>query len=113
MEEAARAVGAGGRAGLRARRGLAAGALCCLLFLPSCFTFGLWGFELDAERDHASGRDERVMRYDPDTEWSWELFGFRLICTPVALALDCLTMPVQVFLWGDDGDHEPDRGGHR
>ena len=87
------------------RRGCAALALSALLLLPSCFTFGLWGFELQSEREARTGRTEHAMRYDPDTEWSWELFGLRLLCTPIALALDCLTAPVQAFLWGDADEH--------
>jgi|GEM_PF-5892051 len=82
-------------------------AFAVLLLLPSCFTFGLWGFELDSERDSQSGRVENSMSYDSETEWSWELLAFRLLLTPVALGLDCLTAPLQVWLWGEGDDNAP------
>ena len=95
------------------RRGCAALALSALLLLPSCFTFGLWGFELQSEREARTGRTEHAMRYDPDTEWSWELLGMRLLGTPFALALDCLTAPVQAyFLVDEDEDDGRDHGYH-
>ena len=45
------------------RRWLLPSALACLLLLPSCFTFGVWGFELESERDPRSGRVESTMAY--------------------------------------------------
>ena len=82
--------------------------LVMLLLLPSCFTFGLWGFELDSERDPHSGRVENTMAYDSETEWSWELFAFRLLLTPIALGLDCLTAPVQVWLLDEIDENAPE-----
>jgi hypothetical protein len=63
----------------------------------------LWGFEPEDSTDVLTGSPETMMQYDSDTEWSWNLFGLRLLGTPFALLLDCLTAPVQTFLfWGDD-----------
>ena len=84
-------------------------ALAVLLALPSCFTMSLWGFEPDSDRDPWTGETEQVMSYDPETEWSWELFWVRLLGTPFALALDCLTAPVQVWWFGDADDASRDR----
>ena len=42
--------------------------------------------------------------YDEDTEWSWSLFGLRLLGTPFTFALDVLTSPVQAFFLDDDDD---------
>jgi len=78
--------------------------LLLLLSLPSCFTAALWGFDTDSEENVRTGRSEMVHSYDDDTEWSWQLLGVRLLGTPFALALDCLTAPVQVFLWGEQDD---------
>lgn len=87
------------------RRGLRAALLASLLLLvlPSCFTMTLWGFEPEYSTDVFTGRTEGEMQYDSDTEWSWNLFGLRLLGTPFAVLLDCVTAPVQTFLfWGDD-----------
>lgn len=70
----------------------------------------LWGFEPDSERDGRTGETERSMSYDAESEWSWELLGLRLLGTPFALALDCLTAPVQAWWFDDDDD---DRGPRR
>ena len=83
-------------------------ALACLLLLPSCFTFGVWGFELESEQDPRSGRVENTMAYDAETEWSWELFAFRLLLTPIALGLDCLTAPVQLWLLQEIDENAPE-----
>ena len=82
-----------------------------LLFLPSCFTMALWGFDHERERDRDTGETSSSFSYDQATEWSWELLGVRLLGTPFALALDCLTAPVQAFFLADDDDG-PDRGYH-
>ncbi|MGC6488283.1 MAG: hypothetical protein ACON4Z_11605 [Planctomycetota bacterium] len=97
------------------RRRWTALALAACLTLPSCFTMTLWGFEPDAEQDRWTGETERTMTYDDETEWSWELLGVRLLGTPFALALDCLTAPVQAWWFGDDEPGERsrrDRGYH-
>ncbi len=77
-------------------------ALALPLLLQSCFTMGLWGFYPEDVHDPVRGTTEAGLTYDGDTEWSWSLFGLRVLATPFTLGLDCLTMPVQVFLWGDD-----------
>lgn len=74
------------------------------LLLCSCFTMMLWGFSPEAEHDPLTGEEESSYVYDEETEWSWSLFGLRVLGTPFTLVLDCLTAPVQVFLWGDDDD---------
>jgi hypothetical protein len=66
-----------------------------LLACSSCFTMLLWGFESTDEVDPCTGEVEDGLEYDEDTEWSWELFGLRVLLTPVTLALDCLTCPIQ------------------
>jgi hypothetical protein len=90
------------------RRLLAACLLGALLALPSCFTMTLWGFELDSEQDRWTGESEQSMSYDPETEWSWKLLGVRLLGTPFALALDCLTAPVQAWWFGAEEDEDRD-----
>ena len=74
------------------------------LLLSSCFTMTLWGFGPSAERDPVTGQEELVYEYDDSTSWTWTLFGLRLLATPVTLALDCLTAPIQAFFLGDDDD---------
>ena len=85
--------------------------LASLLCLPSCFTMALWGFDTHTEENVRTGRDEAWHSYQEDTEWSWQLLGLRLLGTPFALALDCVTWPVQVFLWADEDD-DLDAGYH-
>jgi hypothetical protein len=94
------------------RRTICALALASLLFLPSCFTLGLWGFDQTLERDPSSGQLESTANYDETTEWSWELLGFRLLFTPVTLVLDCATAPIQAWWFGTgEDDDEPSRAG--
>src|SRR5262245_30058078 len=74
----------------------------CVL-LTSCFTLGLWGFHPDDDDvDPVTGQATYV--YDEHTKWTWGLFGLRVLLTPVTLALDCVTCPVQcaLGLTGDD-----------
>ena len=67
----------------------------------------IWGFEVQESNDNITGEPETVMAYDPETEWSWELFGMRLLATPITLILDCATAPIQAFfLWDDDDDDD-------
>ena len=86
--------------GLRAHR---AGRLAATLLLTSCFTMALWGFSPEVKRDPQTHANELTYAYDEETPWSWPLFFGRVFGTPFTLALDCLTAPVQVFLFGDDG----------
>ena len=89
---------------MRGRR-RAALSLVGLLLLPSCFTMALWGFDHERGQDRYTGETSSSFSYDQETEWSWELLGMRLLGTPFALALDCLTAPLQAFLWGDADEH--------
>jgi len=82
-------------------------ALLSCFWLSSCFTLGLWGFQPDYDDvDPVTGQP--AYAYDEDTEWSWGLLGLRLLLTPVTLALDCVTCPVQgaLGLCGDDDDDD-------
>jgi hypothetical protein len=90
---------------------LRAASLSLLLGLSSCFTAALWGFDSDTRQNVRTGRDEAFLSYDEDTEWSWPLLGLRVLGTPFAVALDCLTWPLQVFLWADE-DGDLDAGYH-
>ncbi len=74
------------------------------MLLQSCFTAAVWGFYPEDEYDPVSGTTESSFTYDEGTEWSWSLLGLRILATPFSLGLDCLTLPVQLFLWGDDDD---------
>lgn len=87
---------------LRGLRALAAIAL--LSTCTSCFTMGLWGFGPEYDEDLCTGRGETVFEYDEHTEWSWGLLGLRLLLTPVTLALDVVTCPLQCVLLGDGDD---------
>ncbi len=76
-----------------------------LLACSSCFTAHVWGFALEDDVDPATGQSETAMGYDERTRWSWESVGLRVLLTPFALALDCVTCPVQaVVFWSDDTD---------
>lgn len=83
------------------------------LLLSSCFTMGLWGFEPTDDRDPVTGREDTSFEYQDDTSWSWGLFGLRVLATPITLCLDCLTAPVQVFLFGNDDDGDDCRADRR
>ena len=61
-----------------------------LLLLQSCFTTALWTVEFDAD----AGRRER--RND---------LWLCLCLTPIAVALDCITFPIQVE-WFDGRDDD-------
>jgi hypothetical protein len=95
---------------VRQRQAAAAAALLLPLVLHGCFTMGLWGFFPEEEPNPCTGEPERGFAYDEQTEWSWSKFGLRVLLTPLALALDCLTCPVQavVFGCGDDDDEDDD-----
>jgi hypothetical protein len=67
---------------------------------------GLWGFEAEEEQDALTGQHETTFAYDPGTEWSWAKLGLRVLLTPFALGLDCLTCPIQAFCWCDGGGDE-------
>ena len=82
--------------------------LTMLCSLSSCFTMAVWGFEPEQSIDQISGKQETVMVYDSETEWSWELFGMRLLATPLTLVLDIATSPIQAFFPQNDDDDEDD-----
>lgn len=84
-------------------------ALLALVLLQGCFTAGVWGYELGSERDPTTGREETTVEPQRDGE-AVESLWFRLFATPFALVLDCVTLPVQAFLFGwDDDDDRPAR----
>lgn len=93
---------------LRLVRSLALSTLLC-----SCFTLGLWGFQPEDDTDPVTGDDDTAFAYDEETEWSWELLGLRILLTPATLCLDCLTCPVQCFLWANDDDDDDHCRRHR
>ena len=93
---------------IRRRRPLRAAALLLPLVLNSCFTMALWGFESEDEQDSFTGQTETTFVYDPRTEWSWKNFGLRVLLTPFALALDCLTCPLQACLCACDQEERHD-----
>lgn len=83
--------------------------LALMLSCSSCFTMSVWGFDVEESPDIVTGEPETVMVYDPETEWSWKLFGLRVLATPFTLVLDCATAPLQAFfLWNDDDEHADD-----
>ena len=85
-------------------RSLLALSLLLPLLCSSCFTMGLWGFFPEDDVDPVTAEESTTFEYDNDTEWSWGLFGLRVLLTPISLGLDCLTCPVQAWLFFDE-DH--------
>ena len=79
----------------------------CLLLLccPSCFTVWVWGGELHSERGPDGDHDLSIQDGSNDLSGPTG-FVARLLMTPVAIALDCVTFPVQAFLYGLDGDDD-------
>ena len=88
------------------RRTRCAAALLLPLVLHGCITMGLWGFYPEDEQDPITGEDESGFTYDPETEWSWSLLGLRVLLTPITVALDCLTCPIQAAWFGLDDDEQ-------
>ena len=90
------------------RRALTKMLLLGVVFLPmqSCFTVHLWGGTLSEE-----GQDSIYSFEDADITWddAW----LRVLLTPVSLWLDCVTMPVQAILLGDDDDPPPTKFSRR
>jgi hypothetical protein len=74
------------------------GVLC--LPMQSCFTLTLWGGEEVRETD-AQGNDDWVWSFE-DADIGWDDVWIRVLLTPVAAGLDCLTFPVQVWLSDDE-----------
>src|SRR5262245_2253404 len=72
--------------------------LLAMPVLPSCFTSALWGVD-DHDHHHSI---------------TWHGFVERLLLTPLTLALDIATAPVQALCGGDDDDGGTCHGkGHR
>ena len=89
------------------RRGTA--ALFLLAVLQGCFTAGVWGYELRAAEDPITGEDETALEAVPGE--AVENLWFCILATPFALALDCVTLPIQalVYGWWDDDESSPGR----
>jgi hypothetical protein len=92
------------RASHRVFRSLLAVALP--LACSSCFTMLLWGFEPSDDVDPVTGEEVGCFEYDPDTKWSWGDLGGRVLLTPVTLLLDCVTAPVQCWMFFDGGEDD-------
>jgi hypothetical protein len=82
---------------------------CCLL--PSCFTAAVWGVEIDGDCGEPAPIEARGE--EPDRgEGLLDHFAAKLVLTPFALALDCLTCPIQALFLGceeDEGSRGPVR----
>jgi hypothetical protein len=89
---------------LSTRRVSSLAAVSMPILCSSCFTLGLWGFFPEDEEDAATGEYSTGFAYDPETEWSWELVGLRLLLTPFSLGLDVLTCPVQCVVFCSDAE---------
>ena len=73
---------------------------------PACFTSKLWSGELDLDEPQKPKLVER--HPDRPIDSSFEAVAIRVVATPVTLALDLLTSPLQV-LWlclVDEDEHE-------
>jgi hypothetical protein len=68
----------------------------CLL-LPGCFTSALWGKDLD---DTSLTSEETYEHEKPVPLW------IRIVCTPLAIALDILTAPLQDLVSDEDDDDD-------
>ncbi len=86
---------------------MALAGACALL--TSCLTLGAWGF------------DYRVDDGDDEPSWCWSRQSYdagkmawwqRVLLTPLTLAVDCLTWPLQCWLFKDDEDDTCVHGAH-
>lgn len=78
-----------------------------LALTPSCFTVWLWGGKVTNERDEWGERDTSIERAEHDS-WAHAGIAGRVLLTPVFVLLDCLTLPVQAYLYGWDRDDDED-----
>ncbi|MEM7205613.1 MAG: hypothetical protein AAF628_35485 [Planctomycetota bacterium] len=81
--------------------------LCVLLSLQSCFTIGLWGGEVRIEPDQPGGDIETKVEFPEHSSPLGKPLP-RILLTPIALAVDVLTLPIQglivfITLLDDDG----------
>jgi hypothetical protein len=76
--------------------------------LSGCITTALWGGEVRREPDECIDEVEASFHFDVDDDDSppltFEDVGLRILLTPFTLILDCLSFPVQAWIygWGDD-----------
>lgn len=91
------------------------GGVLSSTLLTSCFTLMLWGADLDLSEE-----DPALFTFE-NADVGWGNVGYRVLWTPLVLALDCATMPVQFLglgLWSclnddeDDEDWETDSWRH-
>lgn len=82
-------------------------AALVLALCPSCFTVWLWGGRVTTEREYDGSVDTDIER-DPNDTWGHVGLAGRVILTPVFLVLDCLTFPVQAWLYDWDDDEDDD-----
>jgi hypothetical protein len=80
--------------------------VCCLL--QSCFTAAVWGVDIDADCAEPAPAETRREASEPDQSLLDNLAA-KLVLTPFALALDCLTCPIQAFVLGCDEDEDARR----
>jgi len=75
-----------------------------LLALPSCFTTTLWGGGIEEEEEFNYETLQYETSYDAELGFSnvksWKDLALCIVLTPFTLALDCLTYPIQAFLYG-------------
>jgi hypothetical protein len=83
---------------------------CCLL--QSCFTAAVWGVDIDADCADPAPAETRREASEPD-QGLLDHLAARLVLTPFALALDCLTCPIQAFVLGCDEDEDEDEDARR
>jgi uncharacterized protein YceK len=83
------------------------GSLVLLLALHGCMTAGLWGFDVTSERDPIT-REEQTSLEAREGEELGSVW-LRLLATPFTLVLDCLTLPIQAWVFGWDDDEDESR----
>ena len=84
--------------------------LPCVLLASSCITNALWDGDFDraSSDDPDPGGPFHAEEVEPPSFWG--TFWYRLALTPFALALDCVTLPIQEFFEVDDDDDGFTRG---
>lgn len=72
--------------------------LCAIvlpLLLNSCMTAGLWGYEYRRHRHTLGDPAPASFVAARGTDWSWWRVLLRTVVTPVTVALDVVTLPLQ------------------